>query len=249
MMPDYIREYSAGDLLSTSLSIYKKHFFVFLLLFILPTIPAMALSIFIKHIDPTDIVPFLISTLIQLIIGILIAPPITVAVSDICLGNQPSLRRSYQRLFDVIGKLAGASLLLSLIIIVGLILLYIPGLIASVMLIFTMTVVVLERLGPVAAIRRSVRLGKGFYWRNFGTLMLIVLFLFIPVFVISFVAGFLIGYTHSDRQMLSLIEYFAVIVSAVWGPWFYIGIVLLYYDMRVRKENYDATALAQSFMG
>lgn len=248
-MSDYIREYSAGELVSASVSIYKQHFRVLFLVYILPTIPAMVLSTSIKHIDPTNPALLLTSFVVQAIIGLIAAAPITVAVSDICLGNQPNLRRSYLRPIVVVGKLAGTSLLVFLITMVGLLLLYIPGVVAGVMLMFAITVVVIERLGPVASMRRSVFLGKGSYWRNFGVLMLMSTFVLVPIMMIAFWQGFILA-AYSESTMLEpWLEHLINVYSLIFAPLLYITVVLLYYDMRVRKENYDATALAQDFMG
>lgn len=55
----------------------------------------------------------------------------------------------------------GATLLTALIVVVGLILLIVPGVIAAVMLIFVKFIVVDRKMGPIEALKESARMTKG----------------------------------------------------------------------------------------
>jgi Tfp pilus assembly protein PilE len=69
---------------------------------------------------------------------------------------------------EIFWKYLGASILLGLIIIVGFILLVIPGIIASIVFGFTLYLVVDKGLGPIEALKESARLTKGNRWRMFA---------------------------------------------------------------------------------
>lgn len=86
---------------------------------------------------------------------------ITISVSDICLGNAPSLARSYKKVFGLFD-------------LIGLVLLIVPGIIAILWFIFTPCVVVLEGLGGLTALKRSKAIGQGYNWRNLGIVVLLL---------------------------------------------------------------------------
>jgi len=91
-------------------------------------------------------------------------------------------------------KSACLSVLAGLLILIGLVLLIVPGIIVGIMLMFVGYLVIEEKLGPVDAIKRSIALTKGSRWKLFqlslallllnilGLLALLVgLFVTIPV--------------------------------------------------------------------
>jgi len=95
-------------------------------------------------------------------------------------------------------KFLGASLLAGLMILVGLVLLIVPGIIVGLMVAFVGYIVIDEKLGPIDAIKRSVALTKGSRFKLFqlalATLLLNILGFFallVGLFVtvpVSFIA-------------------------------------------------------------
>lgn len=114
---------------------------------------------------------------------------------------------------------------------------------------FFVQAVVVERRGPVDALRRSWRLVRGSYWRVLGIVLLLLLLVYILVGLPTGIAGVVINIVFPDplrhfalRQSLStLIGYLSQIVVL---PLQLIAYTLLYYDLRVRKEGYDIELLA-----
>ena len=97
--------------------------------------------------------------------------------------------------------------------------------IAAAYMILVMPVTVLENIWGWEAVRRSALLGKGSYARNFGVLMLIAIVVGIAVSLVSMPLAFI--------PILGQIASF-ILQMAIY-PVTNIVIVLLYYDMRVRK--------------
>lgn len=104
--------------------------------------------------------------------------------------------------------------------------------------------IVLEGLGPIAGIRRSFHLMAKSRWRALGLYTLIgiisgiVGLIFGLVFLVSFV---------SDPTMRAVLQTIANVASAiVTGPLLYGSIVILYYDLRVRKEAFDLQLAAEA---
>ena len=109
-------------------------------------------------------------------------------------------------------------------------------------------VMFIENTGLIPAMSRSWRLVEGRWWRTF----LVVLLVFILVYVVQTALGaFVLGAQLLVEVVLSSIAatwIFAgvsIIVGSLVNPIFQIAIVLIYFDLRVRREAIDLFQLAQ----
>jgi len=240
-MADFLRPQSVGDILTNTFSIYGRGFIAICLTYFLPLFPVTLWQTETRVAGAMGL--YWLGFLVSIFASLFAFGAITVAVSDLVLGNRPSVARSYGRVFSgsMFMRLFGASLLQALFIGVGFILLVIPGLIAVMWLLFTPAVVVLEGLGGMNALKRSKALGQGFNWRNVGVFLLMIVIGGVFGGIVGGLFGFLfpgsLG-TFAHRLLLSAIQLLT-------GPVSLIAIVLMYYDLRVRKEAYDAAALAE----
>jgi hypothetical protein len=106
-------------------------------------------------------------------LGVLVlAMPVTIAT--IAAANQ-ACHGEHVRLADALGTIVprylpviGAVVCSGLMVGAGLILLVIPGVIAAALQFVALPVCVIERLGPVASLKRSVALCRGELWRVLG---------------------------------------------------------------------------------
>jgi len=116
-------------------------------------------------------------------------------------------------------------------------------------------VVVVEKMGPIAALGRAWRLSAGNRWRIFGIQVL----LFILNLVLSLLIGGIFGGIAATSTQsgpagqlgLSVVQSLVNLASTIiWAPVEWIAFTVLYYDLRVRKEAFDlqlaAEALPQS---
>jgi uncharacterized membrane protein len=88
-------------------------------------------------------------------------------------------------------KYLGASILYALAIVVGLVLLIVPGIIFALMFMFTTFIVIDRGLGPIEAMKESNRITYGHKWTLLGfTLMLVLINL---LGVIALVVGLLVS--------------------------------------------------------
>jgi hypothetical protein len=111
-----------------------------------------------------------------------------------------------------------------------------------------MPVAVLERLGPVAALSRSWRLARGSFWRLLGILLLATVIVSVtaglltaPVTIARLAAGGPFSFLSAGRSIGWLIAtaVTGIIAGTVTSP-IAAGVnVLLYTDMRMRKEGMD----------
>ncbi len=103
-------------------------------------------------------------------------------------------------------------------------------------------VIVTERLGPTGALSRSWRMTEGSFWRLFGLLILLFVLnsivLSLPLTLVQFLAIAVL-----TPQLLGVlngaITGLSYLISILWYPFLALTLLLLYYDLRIRKENYD----------
>lgn len=244
---NYLIEHTIGSLIRDAFRIYIRHFGTLFLVYILPVILISGIQ-HTAHLSGSDVLAFL-GLLLTFVVGLFASAATTVVVSDVCIGTVPSVKRSYAKIFGkIVLRLLGTNILTSLLVAVGLALLAIPGLVLFIWLLLVPSIVVLENKSGVAALKRSKQLGDGSHWRNAGLMLL----LFILTTVIGLVIGAVLGavlWVLSALLSLDLsVTMLAVVQSVSTGlsvPLSVIPAVLIYYDRRVRKEGYDAKALAE----
>jgi hypothetical protein len=108
-------------------------------------------------------------------------------------------------------------------------------------------VAVLERAGPIQALRRSWRLTAGFFWRTFAVSLLSSILGWVlaavPLYLIQVV---LIPLSFVNILLVSAIQSVVSTIGQILVSPISIGILtLLYYDLRIRKEGYDVELLVQ----
>ena len=245
-MPNYLRPQTVGELLRNAAEIYFRNFGVVFVTFFLPVLP---FSVWQNEAQVAQAWAWMwLAVAFSTVASCIAWGALTIAVSDICLGNKPSLARSYQKIFgSAFGRLLVASLLQALCWIIGFILCIVPGVIAMLWFMFTPPAVMLEGLGGTKALQRSKRLAQGFLGRNFLVLLLLV--------IIGAVVGGLVGGTFgvivgvAERvlhvQATFVLRLVIVVVQTLTASFSIVALILLYYDLRARKEAYDAAALAE----
>jgi hypothetical protein len=110
-------------------------------------------------------------------------------------------------------------------------------------------VVVLEKMGPIAALGRAWRLSEGHRWRIVGIqVLLLILNLILSILIGSI---FAVGGQSNQPGIGNVVQSLVNLASTIiWAPVEWIAFTVLYYDLRVRKEAFDlqlaAEALPQS---
>jgi hypothetical protein len=99
---------------------------------------------------------------------------------------------------------------------------------------------VAERWGPLQALRNSWALTKDYFWRSLVFAVLLIILGWVITSVPSFVLGLGIAVLPFPGQVTAIILNIAsTAITLLWQPIQVAAIVLLYYDLRVRKEGYD----------
>jgi hypothetical protein len=99
----------------------------------------------------------------------------------------------------------------------------------------------LEKLGPLASLQRSWTLTKGRMWRAILYVVLLSLFSFIviglPVSMVQWITMIAAPSHLATIAIVSTVVSYAL--NLFYQPFYATGVVLFYYDLRVRAEAYD----------
>jgi hypothetical protein len=146
-------------------------------------------------------------------------------------------------------------MLTTAVIYIGLAWCIIPGIYFALAYSLVAPVFMIEGLQSTDAMRRSGRLASGHFWRIFVVLLLAVILSLIVAWTFSLGGSYLflhrVPFAHhtSGRYPASALVAASLlrsIGSSLARPIWLIATVLLYYDIRVRKEGFDVELLAQS---
>jgi len=242
MSAPVLRPLSAGEVLDVSFGFYRAHFVPLVTIAALSRVVPDSLGIYVEQLG--GIMANLSLGIVQLLLSVVLSmigvAATTSVVSDAYLGRSMQAGEALRRALGLLGRLTGVSIGSGMIIFAGFILLVIPGLIAMSGLALASVVVVLEGKPAVEAMQRSWDLTKGFRRTVLRVLSITLLFLVVPGFVIGVVSAI-----TSDSPEPGILMMVANSVLALFVfPFVYVATVVLYYDIRVRKEGFDLELLA-----
>jgi hypothetical protein len=112
-------------------------------------------------------------------------------------------------------------------------------------------VLLAEGVGPIRAIQRSWELTRFNWWRIFGILVVVVLIQVVMNWILG-VAGLPLAIAIPFVSPLvrgSIAITVSTLGSALVTPILYLCLVLLYFDLRIRKESFDLDQLAAQVRG
>jgi hypothetical protein len=241
-----------GEILSTAFEIYKANAQNLLMIVAIVVVPLTFISAFIGGVVfPPDTDPItglddrafgaaILVGLVALIITVIISAVLQAAImrgaAQGSIGDPVDVDASYKWGFARFGSVLLISILVGLAVFGGLILLIIPGIIFLVMFSVAIPALVVENLRGTDAMSRSWNLVKGSFWHALG---LIIVAGIITAVVSGIVGG--IGGAISDNWFVVWI--FQAIAQIITAPFTAIVTVLLYLDLRARREALSADGL------
>ncbi len=254
-----LRQMGIGELLDAAIKLYRAEWKTLMAIVAIVLVPVTFLEAFATRSVPgpfsdEPVFPnetltgsFIAGAIVSGVTVLFIYPFLTAAVAraaaDIYLGHPVSLGPTYRFAVSKVHSILWISFLSLLAAVLGLILLIIPGIIVFVRLTFGSMVLVVEGLKGTKAMGRSWRLAKGHFWRLFGALILanvmagfIATLLAIPGTLAASAVG-----THG-WPLLALGNSLGSVLTT---PFITLITVLLYFDLRIRKEGFDIEVMAQ----
>jgi hypothetical protein len=185
--------------------------------------------------------------IIGLVQSLFVRPLLTAAVArasaDAYLGHAvqvwPTLRFALTKIHSILW----ISLLAALAVVGGFIALVVPGIILLVRLSFGTTILIVERRKGSKALGRSWRLSQGHFWRLLGTLIVATLMVSIVASVLTIPANLAFAALGPGGWPIAAVgESIATVLTT---PFATLVTVLLYFDLRIRKEAFDLEVMAQ----
>jgi hypothetical protein len=246
-----LRPLSLGELLDRSFFLYRKNFVLFAGIMALPHLVFLAFQlIHVGLLRGKSSGVTLLWTLATYVLALGVSAAsqgaAVIAVSHVHLGQSTSIAESF-------AGIKGRILYLALIMVgywmgigVGLILLIVPGVILALMWALTIPVAVIEDKGLRDAVNRSAELTKGNRGRVFViyALYLVLIYAIYMAWMLPVLA--VAGLSARAHRMVGVplwtqlaIPIGSFLSNCLAGPLMTIGISLLYYDQRVRKEAFD----------
>jgi hypothetical protein len=183
------------------------------------------------------------ASLLSLLTSPFLSAAIAVVAASIYLSRPITVGEVYRRAIRRFGAILVVVILAGLIEFGGLILLIIPGIFFWTRLVTSPVVVMLEGLGPAAAIRRSWRLAKGFGWKILGTVIVGFFITGFFSFVVQIPFGILAYFTGGAGWVFLGVG--QIIGALFTAPFQTIILVLIYFDLRIRREAFDLSMLAE----
>jgi hypothetical protein len=264
-VPLRLRPLEIGDVLDETFRMYRRHFLLLAGTSVVGSIPLAALSgygyfaLFNELLsqstsgNPADFgtfAPGLASLAVGVVVNFLVQPllygAVNFAVCQSALGRPVTLwsvlRGALRKYPQVLGLLLLISLMGIGFCLFPLWIWILVGWVAVLPIMFV------EDTGLIAAMGRSWRLVQGRWWRTFFILLLV----FVLNYVVYLALGgfFYLGYilmqlVLSPYLSLALYQAGVILASALTFPVLQIALVLIYFDLRVRREALDLFQMAQ----
>jgi hypothetical protein len=244
------RPLGIGEILSTAFQLYRRHWRTLLAIAAVVVVPLTLLQYLFGDWLRTrgEITSYqqistatwavgaagLVAALAGILMYLVLTGAITRAVAAEVAGEDPSVEQSYRFGFHRLGSVLVVSVLVGLATIVGLILFIIPGIWIGVRLAVSVEALVVEGRRGTQAMGRSWALVGGHWWHAFGALV---------------VAGLLTGVLNAvittpfNNTGWFVQAVAAAIATVITMPYSVLVGVLLYLDLRARKENLNLERL------
>jgi hypothetical protein len=260
--PLRLRPLEIGDLLDETFRMYRRHFFLFAGISVILSIPLAASAGFsffalfnnlaqqAASNQTPDMGPTLASLAVVVVLAVALYPllygSITYAACESALGRPVTfwgaLRAALRRYLHIVGYFL---LIVPMVVLFCLFPLWIW---IGVRWIVWMPAMFVENIGLGAALGRSWRLIEGRWWRTF--LILFLMYILIQVVATALQAFLYLGQillqaVVSSYVGLAISEATGILVSSLVSPILQIATVLIYFDVRVRREGLDLFQLAQ----
>ena len=243
-----LRPLSLSQVLDETFDIYRHHLLLFIGISAIPNLALLAFELIssmgrgTKTTDALSLVAALGTMVVSWFCGSIVTAATTFAVSDIYLDRPASLAASFSRVTGKALRVGFSSLLVSLIVGIGFALCIAPGVYWAGLYGVAVPAVVLEDISAGQSLSRSSFLTQGSVFRVIVVYFLTSIFTMVMVWAVTagllFLGPTLFQHTGILTQQAAT-QILASLAATVFGPVTAIGLTLMYYDLRVRKEAFD----------
>jgi hypothetical protein len=239
-----LRARGVSEIVDAAFALYRRHALQYIVVTAIATAPSLILSLWLVSTPPAtmaDLWKMLPGMLVSLFTYSMVSAVVSRMGSDVYLGAEPDIGATVRQVVVRVPTLLGAMLLTAALIFIAALFFLVPAVFVFIFLFATVPIIVLEKKGVFAAMARSKQLTRGRKAHVFGTLALLF-----GIYIV-FSIGFTMGAAATGNTMVQLIT--SSLFSVVASPLVTLGVMVLYYDLRIRAEGFDLEHMAQALGG
>jgi hypothetical protein len=257
--PLALRPLRVGEMLDAAITLYRRNYRSLMAIVAFVVVPYSFIEQSILwsvvrpfedqlFVNPEDAsgdvaITLVFSALSFLVIQPFVTAAIARATAEVYLGISPKIGDTYRFALSRTHTILWVTLLSALVTVFGVLLLIVGAFLFFVRFYFSTTVVVVEGKRGTGAMRRSWRLAKGSFWKIFGTIFLAGILSSIVAGILTIPTALLADRMGESGWFLSALG--TSLAQIIVTPFSSIIAVLLYFDMRIRKEGFDLALMAQ----
>jgi hypothetical protein len=249
-----LRPMEIGELLDEAFDLYKRNFRLFFGITVVLYLPLGVLAVAVPN-DPGWLV---VQYVAGSVAGAITTGALVFAALERLLGRHTTIAAAYRFGLRRCLRLISAEIVAGLAMSAGLILFIVPGIIVSLWFMLMAPVVVVENRGGVGALERARKIAAGNLWRIFfvGLGLLFVILIFVLVLItlaglIGAMTGMQAGAAPDRSNPAALLlqagtTMILMLFQSAWTPVFAAAQLMLYIDLRIRREAYDIELLTEA---
>ncbi|HEY1911367.1 MAG TPA: hypothetical protein VGG73_10625 [Vicinamibacterales bacterium] len=250
-MAPTLRPLSVGELLDRTFTFYRRRFVLFVGIAAIPSAVALAFQVgrlygaFSTSVA-TTVVLGLVSLIVSVVTGTFVHGATVVAVSQLQLEQDTNIAEAFAAIRPLVGELFIIGLNVGVRVMLGLLLLIVPGIILALSYSVAVPVAILEGTTVSESLTRSSDLTRGGRGRIFVIYCLFFVLTMVggafwPVITgaIAAARSVPLNYAHLPMWAQLVSQFGAFVTQSLIGPITTIALTLVYYDQRVRKEAFD----------
>lgn len=257
-MPEHrdLRPMDIRDILDESIELWRENFGLFATIAVIVLLPVSLATSAIQGaalgapggLSPAGLVPFALASVISLLFTWVVQAALTTAISDRYLGRSITPAEAYGRNLRRLAPLFATIFFSMIAAMVGVLLCCVGILPVMFMISLAVPAFVVEGVSGIPALRRSLELFRFDWGKVVGTELLaglafgaIVWAFTVGATLITNIAG--MSASPVARQVV--VGASNGVLEALFMPIYLAVIVLLYYDLRIRREGFDLEVLAR----
>jgi hypothetical protein len=225
--------WGVGSAIGTAGSILFSHFGPFVGTALIASLPSLLFALAV----PANY----LQSLVNMIVGQIVAVTLIYGSIQALRGRQVSVGECFSQGFARLGTAIGVAILAGIGVALGLVLLIIPGLILAVMWAVAIPAAVIERIGVMDSLSRSITLTRERRWPVFGAIFLAGLITVAVSIVVEVVAYFVGGI---DTTLFTIVTWAVTAITQAFTACVY---ATLYYFLRREKEGVEIDQIAAVF--
>lgn len=230
---DIQSNFEVVSILRQTIDLLKQHFMLFFVLGLIPSVLG-AVALYLP-------VGFqIIIILVAMIAGIALQGSGIYGAIQALRGRPDNVGVCLNVGMKKILLLLGTGILMFLGVVLGTCLLIVPGIMVAIMFLVAIPAVMVENLGVIDALKRSMELTKGYKWQIFFLLLIYG----VLNGAVSFIQGSLVSFLGSIGVIVPLL--FIPIVAAC-SAFSFVLIAVIYLTLRRTKEGISVDQVAQVF--